>query len=412
MSARRKHATPRVTVLDVRLGGDTIGTLTHLPGELTHFAFTDEYIEDPRRPILSLSFKSAMGGLVTRHRPARVKLPPFFSNLLPEGHLREYLAGRGNVHPDREFFLLWLLGQDLPGAVVVRPTAGAALPPTASAEPRSAATAGELLRFSLAGLQLKFSALMEMDGGLTVPAHGVGGAWIVKLPSARYAAVPENEYVMLELARAVSIEVPEVRLVPTDRIAGLPRGLPATFGPALAVRRFDRGPGGRRIHIEDFAQVFGVYPHRKYARASYQDIARVLWAETGEAGIAEFTRRLAFSALIGNGDMHLKNWSLRYPDGRTAELVPAYDFVATVAYLPDATMALSLAGTKAMTDVTADRFARFAARAALPVRLVVDTALETAERLRAAWRKSEVVKTLPRELRSRVAAHIKAVPLR
>ena len=42
-----------------------------------------------------------------------------------------------------------------------------------------------------------------------------------------------------------------------------------------------------------------------------------LEAETGEAGTVEFVRRLVFNALIGNGDAHLKNWSLIYPDGRT-----------------------------------------------------------------------------------------------
>jgi serine/threonine-protein kinase HipA len=59
------------------------------------------------------------------------------------------------------------------------------------------------LRFSLAGVQLKFSAVMEASGGLTIPAGGMGGSWIVKLPSNRFASVPENEYTMLALARAV-----------------------------------------------------------------------------------------------------------------------------------------------------------------------------------------------------------------
>src|SRR5436853_3301748 len=78
------------------------------------------------------------------------------------------------------------------------------------------------LRFSLAGVQLKFSAVMEASGGLTIPAHGVGGSWIVKLPSTQFPAVPENEYVMLELARAVGITVPEIRLVPVSDIRSLP----------------------------------------------------------------------------------------------------------------------------------------------------------------------------------------------
>lgn len=51
-------------------------------------------------------------------------------------------------------------------------------------------------------------------------------------------------------------------------------------------------------------------------RASYANVARVLWLESGERAIVEFTRRLVFNALIGNADAHLKNWSGIYPDGR------------------------------------------------------------------------------------------------
>jgi HipA-like protein len=93
--------------------------------------------------------------------------------------------------------------------------------------------------------------------GLTVPIAGIGGDWIVKLPSPRFDAVPENEYAMMTLAQAVGLDVPEVRLVPTKDIAGLPPDLPDAFGQSLAVRRFDRPHPGERVHIEDFAQVFG-----------------------------------------------------------------------------------------------------------------------------------------------------------
>ena len=50
------------------------------------------------------------------------------------------------------------------------------------------------MRFSLAGVQLKFSAIGSARHGLTIPADGAGGSWIVKLPSAQFPGVPENEY--------------------------------------------------------------------------------------------------------------------------------------------------------------------------------------------------------------------------
>ena len=410
MTAARARGSSAVQTLEVRLGETLVGALTTLGNEATIFTFDKTYVEGAGdRPTLSLSFKAAAGGLVEQTRPTRVRLSPFFSNLLPEAHLREYVAARGGVHPDREFFLIWLLGEDLPGAIDIRSPDGAA--PPADEDAPVAAPAEKPLRFSLAGVQLKFSALMETSKGLTIPVGGVGGDWIVKLPSPWFEAVPENEYAMMTLAKSVGIDVPDVRLVATNEIEGLPQDLPEAFGQSLAVRRFDRPRPGERIHIEDFAQVFGVYPEHKYRRASYGNIARVLWLEAGQEAVLEYTRRLVFTVLIGNADAHLKNWSLMYPDGHTPQLAPAYDLVGTIAYIPSDRLALSLADTKAFGEVDLERFRRYAEKAGLPVRLVVQTARETAERVRDLWRGHEPLRAMPAWIRERIEAHMTTVPL-
>ncbi|MBI2187782.1 MAG: HipA domain-containing protein [Acidobacteria bacterium] len=409
-SAAARDRNP-VQTLEVRLGETRVGALTHLGNEALIFTFDPTYIEaSSDRPTLSLSFKAAAGDLAEQTRPTRVRLPPFFSNLLPEGHLREYLAVRGGIHPDREFFLIWLLGADLPGAIEIRSPDGAT-PPAGDETLPADQRQDQAFRFSLAGVQLKFSALMETSKGLTLPVGGVGGDWIVKLPSPRFEAVPENEYAMMTLAKAVGIDVPEVRLVATKDIGRLPQDLPEAFGQSLAVRRFDRPRADERVHIEDFAQVFGVYPENKYRRASYGSIARVLWLEAGEDAITEYTRRLVFNVLIGNADAHLKNWSLIYPDRRTPQLAPAYDLVGTVPYIPADRLALSLGDTKEFADVDLDRFRRFAEKAGLPVRLVVQTARQTAERVRDLWPAHEPLRALPDWIREAVAAHLTSVPL-
>ncbi|HEC17575.1 MAG TPA: type II toxin-antitoxin system HipA family toxin, partial [Sedimenticola sp.] len=375
-----------VSVLSVSLYGDPIGTLTLLPGDQTLFSFDQAYIDNPGRPTLSLSFKDSLGDLITDIRPTRTRVPPFFSNLLPEGHMRDYLAKKAGVSSKREFYLLWVLGRDLPGAITVTPAEGEPWPPQIAGEGGAEETArAHALRFSLAGIQLKFSAMQAETGGLTIPAEGVGGSWIVKLPSMKFEGVPENEFAMMELARAIGIDVPELRLVPLQDIAGLPDDMARLEGNALAVKRFDRLDSGGAVHIEDFAQVFGLYPEKKYERASYRNIAEVLWAETGEEGIAEFIRRLVFNVLVGNADMHLKNWSLIYPDRKTTALSPGYDFVSTIAHLADDKMALTLGRSKKMADLSLDQLAYLAAKARLPEKLVLDTARETAERFMTAW---------------------------
>lgn len=402
---------PDVTVLNVLLYGRAIGTLTLLPGERILFAFSQDYIDAPDRPTLSLSFKDQLGELITTIRPTQTRLPTFFSNLLPEGSLRDYLAERAGVNAQREFFLLWVLGRDLPGAITIEPAEGEAWPRGGQHEgsDHDHVHGGQetALRFSLAGVQLKFSAVMETAGGLTVPAEGVGGRWIVKLPSTKFQGVPENEFAMMTLARMIGMEVADVELVELEVVSGLPKGIGRLKGSALAVKRFDRTEEGGLIHSEDFAQVFGVYPERKYERASYRNITEVIWAEIGEQGIEEFIRRLVFSVLIGNADMHLKNWSLIYRDQRHPALSPGYDFVSTIAYIDDPNMALGFLRSKSMLDTSIDVLTRFAAKARLSEKLVLSAATGTVERFMAAWsveRKhlpisKHMIKTLEQHLR-------------
>ncbi|MBI3917840.1 MAG: HipA domain-containing protein [Betaproteobacteria bacterium] len=396
--------------LAVRLYGKRIGVITRLAGDRHLFAFDEAYVNDDNRPTLSLSFKSRSGGLVTSVRPYNIRLPPFFSNLLPEGPLREYLAARAGVKPEREFFLLATLGADLPGAITVTAVDAADDDDHhgVGVDRRDDARAAPL-RFSLAGVQLKFSAIMEASGGLTIPADGIGGSWIVKLPAARFEGVPENEFVMMELARSIGIPVPEVRLVRIREIDGLPQDAGKMKGHALTVARFDRKLDGGRVHMEDFAQVFGVFPDDKYQKRSYANIAQVLAAEAGADTASDFVSRLVFSVLIGNGDMHLKNWSLLYPDGRRPVLAPAYDYVSTIAYLPTDQLALGLGGSRRIDIITREQIGRFADTASLPFSSMWDVVEGTVHQTLAAWKKLAAKEAMAKALRDATEKHMQHV---
>jgi serine/threonine-protein kinase HipA len=160
--------------------------------------------------------------------------------------------------------------------------------------------------------------------------------------------------------------------------------------------------------MEDFTQVFGLYPQDKYHHRSYANIAAVLWAETGEAGTYEFFRRLVFSVLIGNGDMHLKNWSLLYPDRRTPVLSPAYDFVATLPYIPNDNLALTFGGSRSLSGITADQVRRFADTARLPASPLWRIVTEITDRTVTAWRDLPEKDLLPERLRSPIGNQILA----
>jgi serine/threonine-protein kinase HipA len=401
-------------VLNVSLGNRRVGAITGLGAERSIFVFADDYADDPRRPTLSLSFKAETGGLLRDQRSTQARLLPYFSNLLPEGELRHYLAARAGVKPSREFFLLWALGIDLPGAVVATAEDGQPFPPgkpLSDKEQLADHWRGRALRFSLAGVQLKFSALERAAHGLTIPARGSDGDWIVKLPSTRYAGLAENEFSMMSLARAIGIDVPEIRLLRLNEIDNLPEGLGRLEGSVYAIRRFDRSLTRGRLHTEDFAQVFAVYPEDKYQRASYRNIAQVIWREAGEAGLVEFIRRLVFNALIGNADMHLKNWSLLYQDGIRPSLSPAYDFVSTVTYIPDDGAALKVVRSKFWRDFDQAELAMLARKAGLPEHLVLVTAEQTVALFREVWARERAHFPLAQDVVAAIENQLALVPL-
>jgi serine/threonine-protein kinase HipA len=369
----------------VLLKGNRIGSILQR-GDVARFVFDQGYWDNPNRNVLGLWFEDDP----RRSPQAALRLPPWFSNLLPEGTLREWIARDQGVSADRELQLLLRIGRDLPGAVEVV-ASDAAFDPNLLEEPPSRTAPDNesqtRWKFSLAGVGLKFSLLKRNDR-LTIPASGALGDWIVKLPDARYPDVPANEFATMTLARAVGIDVPKVALIHRDELPVLPtRAWPSSEELAYAIARFDRDASGQRIHIEDLAQVRGFYDTAKYT-GSYETVGALTYRNHDRASLREFVRRLTFNVLIGNGDAHLKNWSLIYLDGRVPSLSPAYDLVSTAPYAsphePD-DFGLSFGGTKVLDRVSRDAFRRFQLRLGVGAAEVLDVVNETVERFEAAW---------------------------
>lgn len=337
-----------------------IGNITLSEGAI-RFQLNESYIQDTNHAVLGLAFEEDLEAV---HR-SQVRLPPWFSNLLPEGYLREWIAQEVGTHKDHELKLLLKVGHDLPGAVRI---AEADIEQTEfDANRREVETdtqssrAEEIWRFSLAGVALKFS-MLNAGERFTSPAVGAGGGdWIVKLPAQNYENVPLNEFSMMKLAELVGIEVPEVQLVHRDQLADIPENLwPASEEIAYAVRRFDRSPSRGLIHMEDFAQVRGFYPNDKY-KGSFETLAALIYRNDDVDSLREFARRLIFNYLIGNGDAHLKNWSLLYTNPQRPVLSPAYDLVATTVYSPSydfLSFGLKFAKSRLFETVTFDNFER------------------------------------------------------
>lgn len=370
-------------VYAVLLHGDHVGAI-HRRDAFTKFVFDRDYWDRPDRAVLGRWFEEH-----PRKQPRATKwVPAWFSNLLPEGRLRELIAREQGVDTNREIDLLVRIGGDLSGAVQVVTDPGAYIDDGFEAPadvPVSAPRFPGRLRFSLAGVGLKFSMRQEGDR-LVLPAHGEGGDWIVKTPGGGYPGLVANEAAMMRLASEVGIEVPEVHVRHRDQVDELGEGAwPSDEEEAYVVRRFDRSPGGR-IHIEDFAQVLGRFGagEGKY-RSTVETVAAIAYRGRDRASLREMVRRSVFNLLVGNGDAHLKNWSLIYPDRRVARLSPAYDLVCTAAYPNHADLGLPFFGATRLSEISRGHFARLQAALKVEGDDVLDVVDETIERFSETW---------------------------
>lgn len=383
-----------VSVLELTLHGATVGFLAGYRDGRTILTFAPEFAANEARSTFSLithpAFPKAEAIMATPW-VKRQKLPPVLSNLLPEGALREYLAQALKTHTDNEFELFAYLGQDLPGALIATAIAPEAIPDyvlddTAKASAVRSPTQDEKKRFSLAGVQMKFS-MREQDGRYQIAESGALGDWIIKTPSTTHKHVPLNEYTAMRLAELAGVTIPDIRLVEMGQLEQLPAINLPDEQYAFAIRRFDRHEG-TRIHMEDFAQILVKYPQEKYRSANYQQIAKILYdyAEDGLGDVQQLARRLLVNILIANGDAHLKNWSVIYPDTITPALSPAYDIVTTRVYMGDEReFALNLGKGKAWYQASMDQFEYWADKANIPWRAIKPQLLDTMDKARSLW---------------------------
>lgn len=373
--------------LSVLLDDMPVGRLTLNAGDGCDFRLLESYKRAYPQPVLGQIFLDDPDQV----RSVRAGVPPWFSNLLPEGLLRSLIAKQARVAETREFFLLRHLGEDLPGAVrIVRDeTDGEPLEDETEPAERAGRGGGDAWHFSLAGVQLKFSA-RRSEKGLTIPVAGRGGDWIVKLPDARYPNVPQTEYATMRWAEAGGVDIPEIDLVAIADVAGLPSSYADYVeSHALAIRRFDRPPSGARVHMEDFAQILDLFPHEKYDKYNYGTLAKLINALQMTGDMDQYIRRLVFMVASGNGDMHHKNWSLIYPDSLNAALSPAYDLVSTIRFNPKDELALNLGGSKKWEDVTEETFKRMARKAGIDEGLMMSWVDQARTAVMDAWRRGK-----------------------
>jgi serine/threonine-protein kinase HipA len=183
--------------------------------------------------------------------------------------------------------------------------------------------------------------------------------FVLKPPSDVYGALPENEHLTMQLARLYGIETPPNGLVQMS-----------DGGYAYAVKRFDRPKEGGRRRQEDFCHLAGKSPLDKYAGSAellYRTIARFS-AEPGVDALRLF-ELLSFAWWAGNGDAHLKNFSLLADSEGRHVLSPAYDQLSTWILGLENNLALPVGGKH--SALTKRNWMQFAGYCDLPERSAI-----------------------------------------
>ena len=177
-------------------------------------------------------------------------------------------------------------------------------------------------KMSIQGVQPKLSVRLDAKAGIFVIVDQ-GGRFVLKPQHATYPNLPENEGLTMHLAKLCGIEVP---------VSGIVRSVDGTW--SYFVRRFDRTGHNRKVAVEDFAQLAGLGRETKYD-FSMERLVELLddYCTFPAIEKVKLLKRSLFNFLVGNEDMHLKNFSLITRQGKV-ELAPAYDFLSTtVAFL-------------------------------------------------------------------------------
>ena len=185
---------------------------------------------------------------------------------------------------------------------------------------------------TLTGVQAKLSLHIDRHArSKRLTIVGLWGDYIFKPQTQEYRNLPENEDLTMHLA-----EIAKIKVVPHTLI----RLKDGTLG--YLTKRIDRTADGEKRPMEDMCQLTERQTEYKY-KSSYEQIAKVI-AKYSYAPLLDqpdFYEQVFFSWMVGNNDMHLKNFSLYAPNGKWG-LAPAYDLLNVSLVNPKDTEELAL----------------------------------------------------------------------
>ena len=319
----------RVSWGKVYKGDDFAGILREEPGSRYVFTYDENYMNAGGTPIAHT--------LPLQNEPhiSHHEIHPFFDNLVAEGWMEQAqtrLLGKRYVS---RFELLLTFGRDCAGAVHIEDPEPNDLSHVILEADETIEKAMLVGRASLSGVQPKLGVVLRGNRFRPAKVNELS-THIAKFPSQHHANLVLNEYLTTEAFKC---------LVPQDEVVEMKMEKLEGFDQdVLLIKRFDRD-GQKRIHFEEMNALLGYFSHQKYEGA-YQDMANFIY-ETPDCLPAENYRlfvRILAGILLGNTDMHLKNFACFHTENGL-RLTPTYDQVAAFIYRYK-DMALAIGGAK------------------------------------------------------------------
>lgn len=342
----------------------------------------------------------------------------FLANLLPEGRWLEELSVSSHISRSNVFGLIAAIGAETAGALSFRMVDESQGGLLTSFRPVTSEELAERIsqrqnvsiavwdgkpRLSVAGVQDKLPLLIRTNGEMGFGEGELASTHILKFGTARALHLVVNEFVCMQLARAVKLPVAEVAL--------------ARFGePVLVVRRFDRELTGDTVvrrHLIDGCQMLDLPPVYKYERpfgkggdaavirsgANLPDLfASCRLCRIPAAAVRDMLNWVLFQLLIGNSDAHGKNISF-FVGPAGIDMAPAYDLLNLDMYATqyDRDFSMAIGDAFAPEDLSPWELAEMCERCNLQKRLVANTLTALSGKLLKAMDAVDLSSLLPGE---------------
>lgn len=318
-------------------GSRLVGEIEQTESGRMQFRYDPEWLKDSESFALSFSLPKS-------EKIFQKEADFFFSNLLPEGPVRQAICERHGISIDNDFALLKQIGGECAGALVISSS------PPKKGESRyeelefhklvgllssggvyASLSEKEDMRLSLAGAQDKLPIYLTPEKKILLPLGTSPSTHVLKFENPRFKGLALNEYYMTQLAKQLGLMTVEVELMPIEN------------GYLLIVKRYDRivvditHKKIERLHQEDLCQALAMSHLKKYEKEGGPSFAQVynLVTNASHAPLADNQRLLQWqivNVLIGNCDGHAKNTSLYRTLDSEWHLAPFYDLVSTIFY--------------------------------------------------------------------------------